>query len=244
MRIQTVTLGELNCQIVGPTAPERPEAVVVLCHGFGAPGTDLIPLAGEFIRSEPRLENRVLYVFPEGPLMIPEVPGGRAWWPIDMLKLQMVIRDGRFHEMRERVPPLLPDARTRMIGLVDLLQEQTGVPLERFVLGGFSQGSMLTTDVTLHLDRTPGALLIYSGTLIGESEWREHAPRHAGLRVLQTHGTADPLLPFEAAQWLRDLLSGAGLNVEFHSFPGGHTIPADAIPRSAALIHGLLSGSN
>ena len=238
---ETVTLGELTCRIVRPAEPQRPEVVVVLCHGFGAPGADLVPLASEFIRCHPGLEDRVLFVFPEGPLTIPEVPGGRAWWPIDMLELQSAIAEGRFRDMRQAVPPLLPDARASLTTLLELLQQETGLPVSRFVLGGFSQGAMLATDVTLRLPSAPGALIVYSGTMLAEQEWKELAPRRAGLRVLQTHGTLDPLLPFEAAIWLRDLLTDAGLNVDFHSFPGMHTIPGEAVPTSAELIGDVLS---
>ncbi len=240
MHHETLTLGELTCRVIGPPESQPPEAVVLLCHGFGAPGTDLVPLADEFVRCHPALENRVQFVFPEGPLTVPEVPGGRAWWLINMLKLQSSLAEGRFRDVTRKIPPKLPDARNRLMTLVELLQDNTGLPLSRFVLGGFSQGAMLTTDVTLHLPETPGALLIYSGTLVAESEWKELAPARAGLPVLQTHGTFDPLLPFEAAEWLRDLLTEAGLDVDFRSFPGIHTIPGEAIPASAELIGTLL----
>ena len=240
MRSETVAIGDLNCRIVRPTEPLKPEVVVVLCHGFGAPGNDLVPLASEFLRSRPELEDRVEFVFPEGPGTIPEVPGGRCWWQIDMLELQMAIAEGRFREMRQSVPPLLPDARARLTALLTLLQAETCLPWSRFVLGGFSQGAMLATDVALRLETSPGGLIIYSGTLLAEPEWKEFAPQRAGLRVLQTHGTLDPLLPFEAALWLRELLTEAGLEVDFHSFAGMHTIPGEAIRESAELIGELL----
>ncbi|MGD9856697.1 MAG: alpha/beta hydrolase [Planctomycetaceae bacterium] len=240
MPSEIVNLADLTCRIVRPDEPMRPEAVVVLCHGFGAPGADLVPLAGEFLRCAPHLKNRVQFVFPEGPRTIPEVPGGRAWWPIDMLEMQMSILEGRFREMRQSVPPLLPDARNRLTRLLEQLQQDTGLPMSQFVIGGFSQGSMLATDVALRLPTAPGALVVYSGTLLAESEWVELAPRRAGLPVLQTHGTQDPILPFEAALWLRDLLMNAGLDVEFQSFSGTHTISGEGVRRAAELIAGLL----
>lgn len=240
MHQEITKLEELTCRLVRPDDPLPPEAVAVLCHGFGAPGADLVPLAAEMLHYEPKLHNRVLFVFPEGPQTIPEVPGGRAWWPIDMLELQMSIVEGRFREMRQSIPDQLPQARERMVALLERLKRETDLPLSRFVLGGFSQGSMLATDVALRLPTAPGALIIYSGTLLAEPEWTRLAPQRAGLRVLQTHGTADPILPFEAAVWLRDLLTGAGLEVEFQSFPGPHTISAEGIRRGARLIASVL----
>jgi phospholipase/carboxylesterase len=186
----------------------------------------------------------VQFVFPAAPLTIPEVPGGRAWWPIDMLQLQMAAIEGRFRDLRQSLPPQLPDARNRMFKLIELLQQATGVPLSRFVLGGFSQGAMLATDVTLRLPDAPGALIVHSGTLLAEPEWKGLAPCRAGLTVYQTHGTLDSLLPFESAAWLRDLLMDAGLNVSFYSFPGMHTIPREAIPTTAQLIEDIVNAAS
>lgn len=243
--MQIENLAGLNCRIVGgDRADVQPEAVVVLCHGFGAGGNDLVPLAGELLRLRPAYRDRTLFVFPEGPLTIPEIPGGRCWWPIDLAALQLAAETGTFREMRQDCPPMLPEARKLLSGLVDELKSRTEVPLSRFLLGGFSQGSMLATDVSLRLDGSVGALAIYSGTLVVEPEWRELAPRRNGLRVLQSHGTTDPLLPFRAAEWLRDLLESAGADVRFLSFPGPHTIPAEAVVATAELLDELLDSSD
>jgi phospholipase/carboxylesterase len=244
MRNETVTLGELTCRIVRPDDVRGIRAIVVLCHGFGAPGEDLVPLAAEYVRSRRRLEQHVQFVFPAAPLAIPEVPGGRAWWPIDMLELQTAVIEGRFRDLRQSIPRQLPAARDRLFKLIELLQHETGVPSSGFVLGGFSQGAMLATDVALRLPEAPGALIIHSGTLLAESEWKALAPRRAGLTVFQTHGTRDPLLPFESAIWLRDLLIEAGLNVSFSSFPGMHTIPREGVQTSAELIEDIVDATS
>lgn len=242
MSVQQRSLGELTCRLVGPEpSVEPPEACVVLCHGYGAGGDDLVPLAGELIRLHPQLHDRVLFVFPHGPMSVPAVPGGRAWWPIDLPALQLAGERGELRKLRQECPPRLPQAREELMGAISQLQEETGLPLSRFVLGGFSQGSMLATDVALRLEESIGGLLVYSGTLLVEPEWRELAPRRRGLRVLQSHGSVDSLLPFEAATWLRDLLESAGAEIEFLSFPGMHTIPPEAVVASARLLHELVS---
>ncbi|MCA9074027.1 MAG: hypothetical protein KDA93_03270 [Planctomycetaceae bacterium] len=240
MRQETRIVGELTCRIVKPDHDRPPSGIVILCHGFGAPGDDLVGLADPLIQLAPSLGDRIQFVFPEAPLTIPEVPGGRAWWPIDMMEMQMAIMEGRFRDLRQSVPDLMPAAREKLLSVIDQLQEESGLPLSRFVLGGFSQGSMLTTDVTLRLPESPATLLVYSGTLVAEPQWRELAPNRAGLRVLQSHGTFDPILPFEAANWLRDLFVEAGMNVQFIPFPGIHTIPLEALRASAPLIDEVL----
>jgi len=108
------------------------------------------------------------------------------------------------------------------------------------VLGGFSQGAMVTTDLALRQDEAPAALVILSGTLLAESEWRARAVRRKGLRVLQSHGRQDPILPFAEAVLLRDLLQESGLAVEFLPFDGPHTISEEALDRLGALLLSLL----
>src|SRR5262245_6645511 len=102
MKTRRAQLGELNCVIAGGGGDRRPEAVAGFCHGFGASGTDLVPLAGVVADYCGELAERVQFVFPAAPISLDRegVPGGRAWWPIDMLKLQVAMATGNFRELR------------------------------------------------------------------------------------------------------------------------------------------------
>ena len=71
------TLGDLSCHVLLEREPGQPEGAVVLCHGFGAGGDDLVPLHRELCGLDPRLE-RQRFIFPEAPLSLG--PGSRAWW--------------------------------------------------------------------------------------------------------------------------------------------------------------------
>jgi phospholipase/carboxylesterase len=104
------------------------------------------------------------------------------------------------------------------------------------VLGGFSQGAMIATDLALRLEEPPAALVVLSGAPVGEAEWEKRAPARAGLRVLQTHGRQDPVLPFAFGEAVRDLLHTAGLEVEFLPFDGGHGVPPEALAALATLL--------
>ena len=233
MNLSTETIGGVTCHIADGVADGTgPKLVVVLCHGFGAPGTDLVPL-GQMLLRQPRLSGSVQFLFPEAPLRLEEMgmPEGRAWWPIDMRRLQMAAALGTFRDLSKDCPAELPAAREKLLGLIRNWSARTSVPLTRFVLGGFSQGAMLATDVTLQLDENPAGLVVLSGTMLNEDVWRERASHHKTLRVLQSHGTHDPILPFPAAGWLRDMLTHAGVDVEFLSFAGGHEIPHAVLDR-------------
>jgi phospholipase/carboxylesterase len=122
------------------------------------------------------------------------------------------------------------------LGLLDDLQEKLGVASERVILGGFSQGAMLATDVVLRDNRPFAGLAILSGTLIAKDEWSALMPARRGLPVVQSHGRADPILPFSAAERLHGMLETAGLQAEFVPFNGGHAIPPPALERLATLI--------
>jgi phospholipase/carboxylesterase len=84
---------------------------------------------------------------------------------------------------------------------------------------------MLALDVALHDPRPLAGLVLLSGTLINRAGWEPRMKARAGLRVLQSHGTMDPLLPYRAAETLRDLLVAAGADLTWIAFPGGHEIP-------------------
>jgi phospholipase/carboxylesterase len=233
--------GPLSTILFPPDSGETPSLCVVLCHGFGAGGTDLVPLGFELRSMNATLSDQLQFVFPAARLSLDDqgMPGARAWWHIDMVALTEAISNGVLRLMRDEHPPELPAAREALLELIREIQEETGLPLSRFVLGGFSQGAMLATDVALHLPETVGALCVFSGTLLCETVWRPLAARHEKLRVLQSHGRHDMILPFEAARWLRDMFQDSGIHVEFIEFAGDHTIPAEALTQFAGLLEEL-----
>ena len=135
-------------------------------------------------------------------------------------------------QMHDAVPAGMEEAREGLLALL-IAQRRPG---QRLVLGGFSQGAMLSTDVALRLVPPPSALVLFAGSLLNASVWRALAPGRKGLRVFQSHGLEDPLLSFQDAERVRDLLQGGGLTVDFMPFRGGHTLPLPALQRAAALL--------
>ncbi|MFZ5438868.1 MAG: alpha/beta hydrolase [Myxococcota bacterium] len=217
--------------VVFQASQQPPKAAVILCHGFGAPGTDLVDLGPELARRVPALAD-VRFYFPAAPLSLGELGWGdsRAWWMIDMAAIQALqfASDDELRAFRRSEPEGMAAARKALLAVVQHVANHTGLPLGRIVLGGFSQGAMLATDVALRLEERPGALCILSGTLLTEDTWRTKALTRAGLPIFQSHGRQDPILPFKAAEWLRDLLTECGSPPEFVPFDGGHTIGPDA----------------
>ena len=110
------------------------------------------------------------------------------------------------------------------------------MPRGHIVLGGFSQGAMLSCDVALRSARPLAGLVLMSGTLLAEDEWRRGMAARAGLKVLMSHGDRDPLLPIAGAERLRDLFTTAGLDVTWRPFHGQHEIPGQVLDELSVLL--------
>jgi phospholipase/carboxylesterase len=217
MTTRRTRLGDLDARITGD---DTGGPVVVLLHGFGAPGDDLVAL-GEWLDAPAGTR----FVFPEAPLELNGLYGdARAWWMIDLESL-----GGGPVDRSGEVPDGLASARAQVIGLLEAVRDSLGVADDQVVLGGFSQGAMLSLDVALHTERAFAGLALLSGTLLAERIWAPRMAARRGLPVLQSHGDQDGILSYAAAGRLRDALIAAGLAVEWHAFRGGHEIPPDVL---------------
>jgi len=236
MQHKIVRAGPLTTHLidVGVAEGSRPATLVVLCHGFGAPGTDLVPLAGE-IAQVSRQVSGVRFAFPEAPLDLADIGyfGARAWFPIDVERLMTEGPSGRAGELALAAPPGMDNAKRALTKTVEALLADADLPNSRLVLGGFSQGAMMAIELALAADEGPAALWAWSPALVDKAATVRRAPRRAGLPTYISHGRQDAILPFAGAEELARLLGEAGLDVRFAPFSGPHTIPADAIEQAA-----------
>lgn len=207
---------------------------VVLMHGFGAPGDDLVALA------DPRFGfgmPGVRFVFPAAPIELGGLYGdSRAWWRLDLERLEQGLRTGQVRDFLSEIPEGLEGARAKIKELLAIVQETYGVADDRLVLGGFSQGAMLTMDLAVDRGGKLAGLLLLSGTMIAEKIWQPKLGALSGMPVFQSHGRQDPLLPFSVAEQLRDRLIAAGAKHEWHPFDGGHAIPPPVLSAGAAFL--------
>lgn len=220
MRVETY--GGLDVYVAG--GPDREGGgngpVVILLHGFGAPGDDLVSLWRMV-----RVPDEVRFVFPVGPLKLDHgLSEGRAWWMLDVDLLALQAAQGHGRDI-DAVPGGLEAARERVLAMLDDFDRHEGLPRDRVFLGGFSQGAMLACDTVLRSDRPFAGLIILSGSIIAKPEWEARWPARNGLPVFQSHGTDDPLLLHETATQLKDSMIRHGLAVTWAEFRGGHEIP-------------------
>jgi phospholipase/carboxylesterase len=240
------TFGGLTTYVVNHVpAGRQPELAVVLCHGYGAPGSNLVGLTQAIGIVKPSLLARIVFLYPAALLdLIDEGNAlGRAWWPIDLDRLLNDPTPEFLAQFRAACPEGMATARGMFEQLLAEAGREFDLPLSQFVLGGFSQGSMLATDTALRMKDGPAGLCIFSGALINEAEWSNSAAQHAPLAVLQSHGRQDPILKLLQATALRDLLQSAGHKVDFLEFDGYHEIPPLAMHYLAQLLQRCLPSS-
>jgi phospholipase/carboxylesterase len=201
----------------------QPTALVVLLHGYGANGDDLIALGDAW---QPRLPGAV-FVAPNAPQSIPGMYGGLQWFPLTM-------RDPG--EYWRGVASAQPDLDRFLDG--ELARYRLGPG--RLVLVGFSQGTMLALHAGLRRTQAPAAIVGYSGLLAGPEHLAEITARPP---VLLIHGEADDLIPVEALHVAREQLAAAGLRVEWHVRPRlGHGIDPEGQWMAAHFIAAALAG--
>lgn len=124
--------------------------------------------------------------------------------------------------------PGVERSRRLLFELLDA-QREAGFPPESTILGGFSQGCLMALDVGLRYRRKLAGVVGISGWVYEpERLLKEMAPHACDMRILMTHGTQDPMVPFASVKRQVNQLKAAGLAVEWHEFRKGHTIEGEA----------------
>jgi phospholipase/carboxylesterase len=190
---------------------------LVLNHGRGADERDL---SGLLDALDP--ERRLLGVTTGAPLTgVP--PGGRHWYLVPRVGYPDPVSFAGSYE--------------QLTGFLDALLARRGIGWERTVIGGFSMGAVMSYAVGLGTGRpSPAAILAFSGFVPTVEGWSPALDDRAGLPVLIHHGRNDPMIGVEFARRARELLAGAGLEVEYLESDAGHRLPPEALPPAAALV--------
>ena len=151
------TIGGLECLVKTPqevTADKRVSVLVL--HGYGADNRDLTILSEVL----PQVKN-IEWIFPNGPLKIPIGPHqqGRAWFEIDLIRLQAAEEGGRDDLLETHRPPGMGNSKKSLLKLID----ERKIDSDKLIIIGFSQGSMMSLEVALNFSKSYygfGAVLI------------------------------------------------------------------------------------
>jgi phospholipase/carboxylesterase len=193
---------------VRPAAGEAAGALV-LFHGRGADENDLYSLLDAL---DPR--RRLLGVTPRGPLSLP--PGGAHWYAVPRVGYPD--------------PATFGATFARGSAWLDSLAEETGVPLDRTVLGGFSQGAVMSFAFGLGKGRPrPAGIVALSGFVPTVEGWELDEGNTRSLPVVVAHGALDPIIPVEFAHRARERLEAAGADLRYRESPLGHQIDPSVV---------------
>ena len=192
--------------LVHRVRPATGEALgaLVLLHGRGTDENDLYPLLDLL---DP--ERRLLGATGRGPLSLP--PGGAHWYAV--------------REIGYPDPQTFLDTYPRLAAWLDSLLEEHGLGHERLVLGGFSQGSVMSYALALGAGRPePAAIVALSGFMPTVEGFELDLSDRSGLRAAIGHGQRDPVIGVEWGRDAHDRLTAAGANVLYEEHGGGHHI--------------------
>ena len=205
--------------------PERggaPKQLVILAHGYGSNGEDLIGLAPYFSRALPE----AVFVSPNAPEPVPGYPGGHQWFPISGIDPRLMAQGARA-------------AAGHLDRFIDQELQRYGLPASSCALVGFSQGTMMALHVGLRRPEALAGILGYSGMLpVAEpSEVRSRPP------VALVHGDRDEVIPVQALCAAIDGLAACGVPALWR-ISGGlpHSIGQDGLDLGAAFLRDVFRG--
>ena len=209
-----------------PAAGGAAKSLVIMLHGLGADGQDLIGLADHWAAQLPH----TAFVAPNAPEPCDMAPMGHQWF-----------------SLQNSTPAALLDGARGAAPVIDTFIDeqlaQHGLDESRLMLVGFSQGTMMSLFVALRRARPVAGVLGYSGALIGGEGLSEELVSRPP--VMLVHGDADDLVPVDALHRAVGTLGEAGLAVEWHICSGvGHGIDPRGLTLGLGFIRDRLTSND
>jgi phospholipase/carboxylesterase len=205
-------------------AERGPDGALILNHGRGSDEHDLHALLDAL---DP--ERRLVGITPGGPLTdLP--PGGRHWYVVPRVGYPD--------------PVTFQQSYGLLTTFLDQLLDERGIPWARAVIGGFSMGAVMSYAVGLGPERpSPAGIVALSGFVPTVDGWHPELAPRSGLPVLIRHGRNDPVIEVGFARRARDLLEGAGLEVDYLESEAGHWLPPEVVPQIREFVAGVTAGT-
>lgn len=209
--------------ISGPVLPPRsgasPKQLVVLLHGYGADGEDLIGLADPLGEALPN----ALFAAPNAPSRCAQNPFGFEWYPLDLSMMQESVRIGT------------PTARAAIVEYLDDQWVRTGLGAAETFLVGFSQGAMMALHVALSLPEPVRGVVSFSGALVPPADF-DAAPKPP---ICLIHGDLDQVVEPRRTEEAAEALSARGYELSVHFSRGlAHGISPDGLQFATAFMLG------
>ena len=196
----------------------NPTVSIIWMHGLGADGNDFVPLVKELdLRGCPGIR----FIFPSAGTMPVTINNGyvmRAWY--DILVSDLVRREDEsgLRASQAQIEALIAREKAR------------GIPANRIILAGFSQGCAMALQTGLRHPEKLAGLMCLSGYLpLADKTAAERTPASLETPIFMAHGTADTVVQLPRAQQSRDLLTGLGYQIEWHEYYMQHSLCQEEI---------------
>jgi phospholipase/carboxylesterase len=190
-----------------------PNAAVIWLHGLGADGNDFVPVVPEIVR---RGERAWRFVFPHAAARPVTINGGmrmRAWYDIVSLDRKATEDETGFRDSDAAVRQLISR------------EVERGIPANRIVLAGFSQGGAVSLYTALRYpERLAGVMALSTYLPLASRLGAERAPANDGTPIFMAHGLTDATLPISMGLESRDRLKALGFPIEWHQYPMAHAV--------------------
>lgn len=195
-----------------------PEWSVIWLHGLGADGHDFAPIVPELVRPH---WPAIRFVFPHAPKRPVSINNGmpmRAWYDIVSL------------DFRSRADATGVAGSVAQVEELIAREQARGIPRERILLAGFSQGGAITLSAGLR-QAQPLAGLVALSTYLPEVDAAaaQLAEGATAQPVFMAHGSGDPVIPVQIAEHSMQVLKQMGFGVEWHRYPMAHQVCAEEI---------------
>lgn len=212
--------------VVAPRAGGPARQLVILLHGYGADGEDLIDLAQPWGEAMPD----ALFAAPNAPARCAQNPFGYEWFLID------------FDAMRESARIGVPAARGVVVGYLEDTWKRTGLGPAQTIVTGFSQGAMLALHVGLSLPEPPLGIVSFSGAFVPPAGFEAGTlPKPP---VCLVHGELDPVVDPAFTAQAAGMLGAQGYEVAVHLSPGlGHGISPDGLAFATNFMVGRIAAA-
>lgn len=221
------TMAEELLEFIQRDIGADPEYAVIWLHGLGADGHDFEPIVPEL-----RLTTPIRFVFPHAPMQPVTVNGGmvmRAWYDIVGMDVSSDIDTIGINQSAAHLRRLIENT-------ID-----SGIPPERVVLAGFSQGGVIALHTgLLYPDKLAGIIALSTYVAIPDAIRRSASDANKEIPIFMAHGRFDPIIPYFIGKQSRDFLAKAGYPVEWHEYPMEHAVHPDEIQHIASWLNNLI----
>jgi phospholipase/carboxylesterase len=207
----------------------KPTAAVIWMHGLGADGHDFEPVVPQLALS---LRSAVRFVFPHAPLRPVTLNAGlpmRAWYDIRGLDRHSAEDDGGIRASAEAIGALIRRENGR------------GVPTDRIVLAGFSQGGAMSLHTgARYPEKLAGIIALSCYLPLKASFAAERLAANQSTPIFLAHGSLDAVIDQRSGEETRAILEAAGYTVEWHSYPMPHAVCAEELTAIAGYLRRVL----